>query len=220
MLKLKVIVGSTRPGRAVERLIDWVEERARTHGAFEVEMLDLRDWPLPFFQETLASVGDPNDPTYSEPVVKAWNAKIVEADAIVMVTPEYNHSFSAILKNAIDNVFLSYGLRNKPAGLIGYSNGPMAGVRAVEQLALVVLEAEMVPLRNTVLLGTVSTLFVEGKPTDLVSEAAMTVMLDDLAWWAGVLTEARKSQLRPGGQRLRAETQRLRDEAQAATAAP
>lgn len=72
---------------------------------FAVEVLDLRDWPLPLFQETIATVGDFADPTYSAPIVKRWNDKIAEGDAYIFVTPEYNRSIPAVLKNAIDSVF-------------------------------------------------------------------------------------------------------------------
>jgi len=86
MLDLKIIVGSTRPGRAA----------------------DLRDWKLPVFTETFASVGDPANPSFSAPVVRQWNQKVAEGDAYLFVTPEYNHSVPAVLKNAIDSVFATF----------------------------------------------------------------------------------------------------------------
>ena len=105
MLKLKVIVGSTRPGRAAERVILWIVGRAEAHPAFDVEVLDLRDWPLPFFAENFQTIGDPRDPTYSHPIVKRWNQRIASGDVYLFVTPEYNHSMPDVLKNAIDSVF-------------------------------------------------------------------------------------------------------------------
>ena len=92
MLKLKVIVGSTRPGRAAERVIPWIVGRAEAHPAFDVELLDLKDWPLPFFAENFQTIGDPRDPTYFDPIVKRWNQRIASGDVYLFVTPEYNHS--------------------------------------------------------------------------------------------------------------------------------
>src|SRR5712692_5893967 len=112
MAKLQIIIGSTRPTRAADLVAPWVISRAREHGAFEVEVLDLRDWPLPMFGEHWGTIGDIADPTYSEPIVRAWNAKIKEADAFLIITPEYNHSIPGVLKNALDSVFVSFGMRD------------------------------------------------------------------------------------------------------------
>ena len=106
--KLHIVVGSTREGRAAQEVMHWVENRARDRKEFDVDVLDLRDWPLPMFAETLETIGDFNDPTYSDPLVKAWNRKVSDGDAFIFITPEYNHSFSGVLKNAIDNVFVSW----------------------------------------------------------------------------------------------------------------
>ena len=113
-LKLQVIIGSTRPTRAADRVAPWVVDRASAHPAFDVEVLDLRDWPLPMFAEHLGTIGDFNDPTYSNPLVRRWNHKIKEADAYLVITPEYNHSVPGVLKNAIDSVWVSLAFRNKP----------------------------------------------------------------------------------------------------------
>ena len=192
-LALKVLVGSTRPGRNADRVVPWVAGLAAAHPAFAVEVLDLRDWPLPFFAEGYHTIGDPLDPTYSDPLVKRWNATIAGGDAFVFVTPEYNHSLPAVLKNAIDSVFVSFGFRNKPAAAVGYSGGLAAGVRAVEHLAHVLIEAEAVPLRNAVLIPQVGSAFDDdGAPRDPATVRAATIMLDDLAWWGGVLRRARE----------------------------
>jgi NAD(P)H-dependent FMN reductase len=205
MLNLKVIIGSTRAGRAADIVTPWIVDRARAHGAFEVDLLDLRDWPLPMFAETLQTIGDFANPTYSEPIVKQWNQRIREGEAFLFITPEYNHSIPAVLKNAIDNVFASFAFRNKPAAFVGYSGGRAAGVRAIEHLADVVLEAEMVPLRNTVILSEVQTAFEGAKPRDPMTDVSLAILLDDLAWWGKTLAQARSDgELPPGGIRLRA----------------
>jgi NAD(P)H-dependent FMN reductase len=206
MHKLQIIVGSTRPTRAAERVFPWVIERASNHGAFDVELLDLRDWQLPFFQEHMGTIGDFADPTYSDPLVKAWNNKLAEGDAYLIVTAEYNHSVPGQLKNAIDSVFVSWALRNKPIGFVGYSVGIAAGTRAVEHLALIAIETEAVPLRNTVLIPFVADAFGDdGRPANRATEIALSITLDDLAWWSTVLTRARaEGELPPGTLRARA----------------
>jgi NAD(P)H-dependent FMN reductase len=206
MSKLLVIVGSTRPGRAADLVVPWVTARAREHGGFDVELADLRDWPLPIFAEHPGTIGDITDPTYSEPIVRAWNQKVKQADAFVVVTPEYNHSIPAVLKNAIDTVWLSFGFRNKPVAAIGYSGSVGAGIRAIEHLAHVLIEAEAVPLRNTVVIPFVRTAFgADGEPTDTETDIRLQIMLDDLAWWSAALEQARAAgELTPGTLRARA----------------
>ncbi len=210
--RLQILIGSTRDGRAADRVVPWVVERARSDGRFDVEVLDLRDWPLPMFAETMATIGDFADPTYSDPVVKRWNDTIRQGDAFLFVTPEYNHSVPGVLKNAIDNVFLSFGLRNKPGAFVGYSGGAIGGARAVEHLAHIAIEAEMVPLRSTVLVGGVQQAFDEaGEPVDPMTDAALRVLLDDLAWWSRLLRRGRiEGELPPGRFRLRAAVQPAR----------
>ncbi|MGA2837850.1 MAG: NAD(P)H-dependent oxidoreductase [Acidimicrobiales bacterium] len=205
MSKLHVIVGSTRPTRSADLVVPWVVSRAMAREGFDVEVLDLRDWPLPFFAEHMGTIGDFSDPTYSDPVVRAWNTKIGEADSYVVVTPEYNHSLPGVLKNAIDSVFVSFGFRNKPVAAVGYSAGIGAGVRAIEHLAHVVVEADAVPLRSTVVIPFVGTAFDEyGEPINAATNISLDIMLDDLAWWSHALEAARAAgELVPGTFRAR-----------------
>jgi len=206
MLNLKILIGSTRPTRAADRIAPWVIDRTRAHGAFDVEVLDLRDWQLPMFQEHIGTIGDFGDPTYSDPEVRRWNRKLKEADGLLVVTAEYLHSIPGTLKNAFDNVFVSWALRNKPLAAVGYSTGIAAGVRAIEHLMDVAIESEMVPLRDTVLIPKLDTAFDEkGAPVDPMTDIAMTVMLDDLEWWGTLLAKARADgELAPGSLRVRA----------------
>jgi NAD(P)H-dependent FMN reductase len=203
MVQLKIIVGSTRQGRAADLFLPWLLGRARGHGGFDVDLLDLRDWPLPFFAETRATVGNPADPTYSQPVVKAWNQKMADADAILFVTPEYNHSIPGVLKNALDSVFASYALRNKVAAFVGYSGGAVAGARAVEHLVQICFESEMVTLRDCLLVPRVHDAFdADHAPRDPAAQASLDVLLDNLAWWGALLKKGRETQLPPGRVRL------------------
>jgi NAD(P)H-dependent FMN reductase len=206
MSKVLVIVGSTRPERAADLVVPWVTSRALAHEGFDTEVVDLRDWPLPIFAEHPGSIGDINDPTYSEPLVKEWNQKIKSADAFIIVTAEYNHSIPGALKNALDTVWLSFGFRNKPVAFVGYSGGIAGGSRAIEHLAHVFVETESVPVRNSVIIPQVQAAFDEnGQPVNPITNVAADIMLDDLAWWSAALEKARAGgELVPGSFRLRA----------------
>ena len=205
MLRLQIVVGSTREGRSADLVVPWVVQHAKEHGGFAVELLDLRDWVLPLFAEHAGTIGDWADPTYSEPVVRRWNHKIAEGEAYLFITSEYNHSMPGALKNAIDNVFASLAFRGKPAGFIGYSAGISAGVRAVEHLASVAIEAELVPMRNSVLIPQVAQSMAGGVPKDPTTGIALTILLEDLAWWGKLLAAGRaEGMLPPGATRLRA----------------
>jgi NAD(P)H-dependent FMN reductase len=204
--KLHVIIGSTRPGRAADLVAPWVIDRTQKHGGFDVEVLDLREWALPMFAETYETVGDFNDPTYSSPVVRSWNHKIAEADAFLVITPEYNHSVPAVLKNAIDSVFVSFAFRNKPVAVVGYSGGIAGGVRAIEHLAQIAIEAEMVPLRTATIIPQVFQAFTpDNQPVNPVADISLRIALDDLKWWSVALETARADgQLAPSAFRIQA----------------
>jgi len=206
MPKLLVIIGSTRPTRSADLVIPWLTEKVSQHAAFDAELVDLRDWPLPIFAEHFGTIGDFTDPSYSDPVVKAWNNKIKSADAYVIVTPEYNHSVPGGLKNAIDSVWVSFGFRNKPVAFVSYAGGQTGGVRAIEHLAHVFIEAEAAPIRNSVVIPYVREAFdSSGQPKNPIASAAADIMLDDLAWWTAALATARAAgELPPGTFRLRA----------------
>ena len=137
-------------------------------------------------------MGDIRNPTFSAPAVRQWNAKIAEGDAYLFVTPEYNHSVPAVLKNAIDSVFATFAFRTKPAACVAYSGSIAGGARAIEHLAHIAIEAEMVPLRNNILIPFVGEAFdADGQPRDHRTSAAVKILLDDLAWWAAALQQAR-----------------------------
>jgi len=197
-MKLQIIAGSVRSARNAGPVLAWAERAARRHVGFdEVEVLDLRDWNLPVFDEPPASVVA--EPTYSSDLLRAWNETIAAGDAYIFVTPEYNHGIPGGLKNAIDSVYGSFAFRHKPAGFLGYSVGPIAAARAVEHLTSVAVEMELVPLRDTVLIPFVATAFDDnGGPTNGLSELALQILLDDLGWWGPLLKTARRDQLAPG----------------------
>jgi NAD(P)H-dependent FMN reductase len=218
VLNLKILVGSTREGRAADRVVPWVARSAETRNTFAVDVLDLREWNLPMFAETIHTVGDFHHPTYSQPLIRKWNDTVRDADAVLIVTPEYNHSIPAVLKNAIDSLFFSFALRNKPAGLIGYSAGPVGGARSVEHLAHVLIEAEAVPLRNTVLIPAVHDAFADtGDPANPATQAALEILIEDLEWWGRILADARPASLLPGVVRMSSRQQQQPQHARAAS---
>jgi len=208
MLSLKIIVGSTRDGRAVDQITPWVIRHARALAGYDVEVLDLREWDLPMFAETVSTIGDFTDPSYSRPIVRKWNQTVRAADAVLIITPEYNHSVPAVLKNALDSLFFSFALRNKPVALVGYSAGQVGGARSVEHLAHILIEAEAVPLRNTVLIPAVHAAFDgNGEPVNPVTDHALALLFEDLQWWTGVLAAARPTSLPPAIIRTKAREQ-------------
>jgi NAD(P)H-dependent FMN reductase len=160
------------------------------------------------FGEHAGTIGDFADPTYSEPVVRAWNNKIKEGHAFVIITPEYNHSIPGVLKTALDSVFVSFGLRHKPIAAVGYSSAIGGGVRAIEHLAHMVIEADAVPLRGSVIIPNLASTFADGLPTHPATDIALTIMLDDLAWWSKALEHARAREPPPAVFRMRAPSRR------------
>lgn len=144
MIRIAIVIGSTRPGRAGEAVGRWVYDYARTRKDAEFELVDLKDHPLPFLDEALP----PSLGQYSKEHTKAWAKLIASFDAFVFVTPEYNHGMSAVLKNAIDFLYAEWN--NKVAGFVSY--GAAGGARAVEQLRTVMAELQVATVRAQVLL--------------------------------------------------------------------
>ncbi len=144
MIKIAIIIGSTRPGRLGESVSRWVFENAQQRQDAEFELVDIEDFNLPLLDEPVP----PSRHQYTQPHTKKWSAKIDSFDAYVFVTPEYNHATSGALKNAID--FLYREWNNKAAGFVGY--GSVGGTRAVENLRLIAGELQMADVRNQVAL--------------------------------------------------------------------
>src|SRR5438067_5778847 len=142
MIKVAIILGSTRPGRLGEAVARWVYEIAKQRSDAEFELVDLLDYDLPLLDEPVP----PALGQYSQPHTLAWAAKIAAFDAYVFVTPEYNHGPSGSLKNAIDYLYREWN--NKAAGFVGY--GSAGGTRAVEQLRLILAELQVATVRNQV----------------------------------------------------------------------
>jgi NAD(P)H-dependent FMN reductase len=140
---LQVIIGSTRPGRVGPAVADWIVDRARAQGDFEVEVTDLAVLDLPIFNEP----EHPRLRRYLHQHTKDWSATVDRSDAFVFVIPEYNHSYNAATKNALD--YLSQEWRGKPAGIVTYG-GASGGVRAAQMLAPVLGALQMVTVADSV----------------------------------------------------------------------
>jgi len=143
-IRIKVIIGSTRDNRFSEKPAQWIYEESKKKDGVDVELLDLRDYPMPFYDQPLTPSQSAGK--YVNDTVKKWAGKIGDGDAFIIVTPEYNHGYPAVLKNALDSIFLEWN--RKPVGFVSY--GTASGTRAVEQLRQVVIELQMVPIRSAI----------------------------------------------------------------------
>lgn len=180
-IRLAIIIGSTRQGRFAPTVSGWFEAYARQRDDMTVDVIDLAEVRLP---DVLVDTRSPE--------VTALSQRLAEADAFVVVTPEYNHSFPAALKNAID--WYSKEWHAKPVGFVSYG-GLAGGVRAVEQLRQVFAELHAVTVRSSVSFhGAWSHFGPDGQLTDPKRhERAANAMLDQLAWWAQTLRDARRT---------------------------
>jgi NAD(P)H-dependent FMN reductase len=175
MPNLQVIIASTRPGRVGLPVGEWFYARAVAHGGFAVDLVDLAALNLPFMDEP----AHPRLRRYTNPHTRDWSARVDAADAFVFVMPEYNHGFTAPLKNAID--YLHHEWAYKPAGFVSYG-GVAAGTRAVQMLKPVLTVLKMTPLTEAVSIPFV-TQFIDqdGRlQANELMEQATTAMLDEL----------------------------------------
>lgn len=190
MLKVGLIVGSTRPQRFADIPVRWLKEGAAARRDFELEVLDLRDHPLPMFEEPVppAQTGG----VYSSPAAEAWRRKIGEYDAFIVTAAEYNHGPTAVLKNALDSAFLEWN--RKPIAFVGY--GGVGGARAIEQLRGIAIELQMAPIRAEVNIAMEPFLGIltQGKSLDDYDYLVRSrgVLFDQIVWWGHALKAARE----------------------------
>ena len=187
MLRIAIIIGSTRPVRKAEAVAKWVYEIAQNRSDAEFELVDIKDFDLPLLDEPVSPIMG----QYTHQHTKIWSAKIASFDAYVFVTPEYNHGTSGALKNAID--FLYHEWVNKAAGFVSY--GGAAGTRAVEQLRLVLAEVQIATVRNQVLLSLFTDFenFSVFKPAPQ-HEKSVNAMLEQVTAWGSALKTLREKQ--------------------------
>ena len=186
MFNLKIIIASTRPGRKGPSVANWIHEKALTHNAFAVELLDLATINLPFLDEA----AHPRMRQYEHEHTKKWSAVIDSADAFIMVTPEYNFSMTAPLKNALD--FLFWEWAKKPVGFVSYG-GMSGGIRSVQTLKQVVTSLKMMPLPESIAIPFFTKHIDEHgvfKGDEQLEKAAI-VLLNELEAWTGALKTIR-----------------------------
>ena len=144
LIKIKTILGTTRQKRFGDKPARWISDEARTLPDVEVELLDLRDYPLPHFDEPASPMWKQGK--YDDEGVQRWADRVADGDAFIIVSPEYNHGYPAVLKNAIDYIYPEWA--RKPVGFVSYGNA--GGARGVEQLRLVAIEMQMWPIRSAI----------------------------------------------------------------------
>ena len=187
--KIGVVIGSTRANRFGDKPAKWIAAIAKTRGDLDIEIIDLRDYPLPFFEEAASPAWAPSQ----NEVAQAWQKKVDSLDGFIFTAAEYNRGPTAVLKNALDYAYKEWN--RKPVSFVGY--GGVGGARAVEQLRLNAVELQMAPTRNAVHVtwGDFIQILQQGKKLEdfeHLNQAAATTV-EELAWWAKVLKAAREN---------------------------
>jgi NAD(P)H-dependent FMN reductase len=184
MTRIGIILGSTRPNRNGEQVANWVLDLASRRNDAEFELVDLRDHPLPHLDEPLP----PSMGQYQHEHTRQWAEKIASFDGFVIVTPEYNHGTSGVLKNAIDYLYAEWN--NKAVGFVSY--GSVGGARAVEHLRLVAGELQMADVRQQVTLSLITEFenFQTFRPGDY-NVPALDTLLDQVVTWSNALAPLR-----------------------------
>lgn len=184
--RIGIVISTTRPTRFADRPTQWIYEIARKRTDAVFEIVDLRDYPLPLFEEEVS----PRFGTPRNEVAKRWAEKVASLDGFIFVTAEYNHSISGALKNALDYAYNEFN--RKPATFVAY--GAVGGARAVEQLRLILAELQVASLKHSVHIGMIEFLGMlqQGKTfADFpYLDATAEPMLDELVWWATALKTA------------------------------
>jgi len=186
MIKIGVILSSTRPGRFSEISGNWIANLAKARGDMEVELLDLREYPLPFLDVEVPPAYAPVE----NPVAQRWQKKLAEKDGFIVAASEYNRGPTGVMKNALDWAYNEWN--RKAIAFVGH--GSAGGARAIEQLRLNAVELQMAPVRQGVhIMWPTVTEILGGKPIEsfdfLQNDAKL--LLDNLAWWAEALKAAR-----------------------------
>jgi NAD(P)H-dependent FMN reductase len=187
-MRLAVIVGTTRQNRQTLKQAAWVQKSAQAVDGVEVELVDLADYPMPFFEEGVSPRYNPKREI--DPTAKKWLDKVQSFDAYIFVTPEYNHSIPGVLKNAFD--YMDWQLLRKPAAIV--SHGTVGGARAAMHLKEIISEARAVPIPNFVALAGMSDKIDDDG--NLAAEASyqqtvLDELLTELKWYSDALSAAR-----------------------------
>ncbi len=186
--KILIITASTRQGRFADTIVTWFSTIVAERTDTDYQFIDLRDWMLPYLSQP--GNGTKIEAGYVDGSLEAkWRDTIAAADGFIIVTPEYNHGYPAVLKTALDALVVPW--RKKPMAFVSYG-GVSGGTRAVEQLRTVAIELDMAPIKNTVAMPNVWGVFKPDGTTENVGIVKSAVsMLDQLAWWTQALRQAR-----------------------------
>lgn len=183
-LKILVILGSVREGRVAEPVGRWVIEQAAGREELALELVDLKQWALPFY----AFADAPAKGNYRDPLQQRWAEQVASADGYILIAPEYNHAPPAVLKNALDFVYAEWN--RKPVTFVGY--GGNGGARSIEQLTCIARELQMAPLEASVHIMGVWSKVNDGRFTGDDKDVRWTAhLLDELTWWGRALKAAR-----------------------------
>ncbi len=185
-----IILGSTRTGRRGDKVARWVEQEAKKDQRLELDFVDLRDLNLPFFDEPASPFNIRDDGgTYTHPEGEAWAQRVGKADAVLIVTPEYNHGYPGVLKNALDWVGREWG--NKPLSFVSYGN-ITGGARSVEQLKQVCIELGLIIVGNAIHFpGIARGAFTEdGQPAHDGANESLKKMFDELVRLQALLSKS------------------------------
>lgn len=187
--KIGIIIGSIRENRFADKPANWIAEIARETGQFDVEILDLKDYPLPLFDEASSPAYGPS----KNDVAKRWQEKLDTLDGFIFTAAEYTRGPTAVLKNALDFAYPQW--QKKPAAFVGY--GGVGGARAVEQLRLHAVELQMAPVRNAVHIMYGEMLAVGGGEKTLNDFPHLVQagkdMVAQFGWWVNALVAARRN---------------------------
>ena len=189
--KIAIIVSSTRPTRFADIPTAWIKAQAEARDDMDVEVVDLRDYPMPFFDEVASNAWAPTQ----DPTAQKWQKKIAEFDGYVFVLAEYNRSLPGVLKNALDQAYVEWA--RKPFGAVSY--GSMGGANSLGHLQNIGVELQMAPVRNNVRIGGGDFFKVHpgfggsGNMADIEASIlpSAKALLDDILWWAKATKAAR-----------------------------
>ena len=190
-LRVNIIVGTTRQERFGDKPALWIHNLLQKREGVTPTIVDLRDYPMPFFNEAISPAYSPEP--YKDEQITKWRNSVASADAYIIVAAEYNHGYSAVLKNALDSTY--YEWAKKPVGFVGY--GSVGGARSIEQLRQVAVELQMVSVKNSVNMPFQTILDVQGITSGdnlaplAAFEGQAEPMIEQLMWWGSVLKEAR-----------------------------
>ena len=186
--KLAIVIGSVRPNRFAAHAAEWIERIARQRGDFDIELIDLKDYPMPLFAEEASPLYAPS----KNEVAQRWQKKVAEFDGYIFVSAEYNRGVPAVLKNALDYAYPEWN--KKPAAFVGY--GSVGAARAIEQLRLIAIELQMAPIRTGVHIQGADFMAVWKGGKDIAELSYLpqnaTDMLNQLVWWTNALKAARE----------------------------